>query len=150
MGKVFRPRARHNRDRSLHRMSDRHAGSDTEPEVSQRRSDERFQRHRVERVHGTGQRQKPDRPQLGLFGQFVGRRPLQVFVPLRSSAAGAVFSRHATHYRSAVEHGSAGSQQCHVNILIITEVHNIFYDHFVLRTDAATIIITLSVFIRNY
>lgn len=137
MGKVFRPRAGHIRQRSVHRMFDRHAGPDTELEVSQCRPDERFQRRRVERVHGAGQRQTSDRVKLGLLGQSVGRMSLQVFVPVRSSAAGAVSSGHAEHHRPAVEHGPAGSQQYHVNINanVYSKNGSWLFLYFILRTE---------------
>jgi len=54
MGKIFDSRIRHIRDRSLYRMPDRYVSSDTEFEVSERRPDERIQRHCVKFVHGTG------------------------------------------------------------------------------------------------
>jgi len=121
MGKIVGSRIGYIRNRSLHGMLDRHVGSDTQFEVFKRWSDERFQRHRVKHVYGTGQRSEPARAQFGLLRQPVGRRALQVFIPLRSSAAGTVPGRYAAHYRSAVEHSLACSQQRHVkhNLLFI-------------------------------
>jgi len=54
MGKIFDSRTGHIWHRSLYRMSDRYVGSDTEFEVSERRPDERIQRHCAKFVHGTG------------------------------------------------------------------------------------------------
>lgn len=76
MGKIVGPRVRHIRNRSVHGVLNRHVGPDTEFEISERRPAERFQRFRVERVHGSGQRAKSDRAQPGLLGQLVGRGAL--------------------------------------------------------------------------
>lgn len=121
VGKIVGSRTGYNRNRSLHGMLDRYVGSDTQFEVFKRWPDERFQRYRVKHVHGTGQRSEPNRTQSGLLRQPVGRRALQVFIPLRSSAAGTLPGRYATHHWSAVEHSLACSQQCHVkhNLLFI-------------------------------
>lgn len=131
MGKVFDSRTGRVRHRPFHRVSDRHAGPDTQFAISERRPIERLQRHRVEHFHGTGQRPKPDSAQLGLFGQSVGRRALQVFVPLRPSAPGTLFSGYDAHYRSAVEHRSAGSQQ--------RQVKKIFFKNRVYALHADTL-----------
>lgn len=68
MGKIVDPGVGRVRYRSVYGVSDRHVGAHTEFTVSERRPIERFQRHRVERVHGTGQRQKSDCAKPGLFG----------------------------------------------------------------------------------